>query len=152
MAGQEEGVGVAKSLIATGRRLDAGKALDLGLVDAVIEPPQRYADLAQLPLPTPQSGRQPQPGLEAAFADYRGEIDAATLAQPQLAPFARELARKAPIALATAMRLVDDGRVLPLADALQLELDGLHAIFATHDARAGLASVLDGSRPSYAGH
>ncbi|MBK9668813.1 MAG: 3-hydroxyacyl-CoA dehydrogenase/enoyl-CoA hydratase family protein [Thermomonas sp.] len=146
------GVGVAKSLIATGRRLDAGKALDLGLVDAVIEPPQRYADLAQLPLPTPQSGRQPQPGLEAAFADYRGEIDAATLAQPQLAPFARELARKAPIALATAMRLVDDGRVLPLADALQLELDGLHAIFATHDARAGLASVLDGSRPSYAGH
>ncbi|HQX93018.1 MAG TPA: 3-hydroxyacyl-CoA dehydrogenase/enoyl-CoA hydratase family protein [Thermomonas sp.] len=146
------GVGVAKSLIATGRRLDAGKALDLGLVDAVIEPPQRYADLAQLPLPTPQSGRQPQPGLEAAFADYRGEIDAATLAQPQLAPFARELARKAPIALATAMRLVDDGRVLPLADALQLELDGLHAIFATHDARAGLSSVLDGSRPSYAGH
>jgi enoyl-CoA hydratase/3-hydroxyacyl-CoA dehydrogenase len=146
------GVGVAKSLIATGRRLDATKALELGLIDTVIEAPRRYADLAKLPLPTPQSGRKPQPELEAAFADYRGGIDAATLAQPQLAPFARELARKAPIALATAMQLVDRGHALALDAALQLELDGLHAIFATADARAGLASVLDGARPSYTGH
>ncbi|MBK6727298.1 MAG: enoyl-CoA hydratase/isomerase family protein [Xanthomonadales bacterium] len=146
------GVGVAKSLIATGRRLDAGKALELGLIDAVIDAPRRFAELAQLPLPTPQSGRKPQPELEAAFADYHGELDANTLARPALAPFARELARKAPIALATAMQLVDRGHALALDAALQLELDGLHAIFATADARAGLASVLDGSRPSYTGH
>lgn len=146
------GVGVAKSLVATGRRLDAAKALELGLVDAVIEVPRRFAELAQLPLPTPQSGRKPQPELQAAFADYHGELDAATLAQPSLAPFARELARKAPIALATAMRLIDQGQALELDAALQLELDGLHAIFATRDARLGLASVLDGSRPSYTGH
>ena len=146
------GVGVAKSLVATGRRLDAAKALELGLIDAVIEVPRRFADLAQLPLPTPQSGRKPQPELQAAFADYHGELDAATLAQPGLAPFARELARKAPIALATAMRLIDQGQALELDAALQLELDGLHAIFATRDARIGLASVLDGSRPSYTGH
>lgn len=146
------GVGVAKSLVATGRRLDAAKALEVGLIDAVIEVPRRFADLAQLPLPTPQSGRKPQPELQAAFADYHGELDAATLAQPGLAPFARELARKAPIALATAMRLIDQGQALELDAALQLELDGLHAIFATRDARAGLASVLDGSRPSYTGH
>ncbi|MBI2398978.1 MAG: 3-hydroxyacyl-CoA dehydrogenase/enoyl-CoA hydratase family protein [Xanthomonadales bacterium] len=146
------GVGVAKSLVATGRRLDAAKALELGLIDAVIEVPRRFAELAQVPLPTPQSGRKPQPELEAAFADYHGELDAATLAQPGLAPFARELARKAPIALATAMRLIDQGQALELDAALQLELDGLHAIFATRDARLGLASVLDGSRPSYTGH
>ena len=146
------GVGVAKSLVATGRRLDAAKALELGLIDAVIEVPRRFADLAQLPLPTPRSGRKPQPELQAAFADYHGELDAATLAQPGLAPFARELARKAPIALATAMRLIDQGQALELDAALQLELDGLHAIFATRDARIGLASVLDGSRPSYTGH
>lgn len=146
------GRGVAKYLVASGRRLDASKALELGLIDAIIDPPRRLADLAALPLPHAQCGRTPQPELEAAFADYRGELDATTLAQPQLAPYARELARKAPIATATAMRLIDQGEALALDAALQRELDGLHAIFATHDARIGLASVLDGTRPAFCGH
>ncbi len=146
------GPGVAKFLIATGRRVDAAHALQLGLIDAVVDPRRHLRELAALPLPAPQSGRCPQPELEQAFANYRGDLDAATLATPALAPFARELARKAPLALTTAMRLVDDGRALDLPAALALELAGLKTIFASRDARTGLASVLDGSRPQYLGH
>lgn len=146
------GRGAAKFLIATGRRVDAARALQLGLIDAEVDPLRHLQELAALPLPAPQSGRCPQPELEQAFADYRGELDAATLASPGLAPFARELSRKAPLALATAMRLVDEGLALDLPAALALELAGLKTIFASRDARAGLASVLDGSRPHYLGH
>ncbi len=145
------GPGVAKFLIATGRRLDAAGALELGLVDAIVEPVRQRQELAALPMPAPQSGGRPQPELEQAFADYRGALDAATLARPALAPFARELARKAPLALAMAMRLVDEGLALDLPAALALELAGLKTIFGSRDARAGLASVLDGSRPQYLG-
>lgn len=145
------GPGVAKFLIATGRRVDAARALQLGLIDAMVNPLRHLRELAALQLPAPQSGRCPQPELEQAFAGYRGELDAATLASPWLAPFARELSRKAPLALATAMRLVDEGLALDLPAALALELAGLQTIFASRDARAGLASVLDGSRPQYLG-
>lgn len=145
------GPGVAKFLIATGRRVDAARALQLGLIDAQVDPLRHLQELAALPLPAPQSGRCPQPELEQAFADYRGELDATTLALPGLAPFARDLSRKAPLALATAMRLVDEGLALDLPAALALELAGLKTIFGSRDARAGLASVLDGSRPQYLG-
>jgi len=145
------GPGVAKFLIATGRRVDAARALQLGLIDAEVDPLRHLQELAALPLPAPQSGRCPQPELEQAFADYRGELDAPTLALPELAPFARELSRKAPLALTTAMRLVDEGLALDLPAALALELAGLKSIFGSRDAHAGLASVLDGSRPQYLG-
>ncbi|MBS0574966.1 MAG: 3-hydroxyacyl-CoA dehydrogenase/enoyl-CoA hydratase family protein [Proteobacteria bacterium] len=145
------GNAVAKYLVATGRRLDAGSALELGLVDALIEPVADLAALDALPLPPAQSGRRPQPQLEAAFAGYRGEQDAAALASAALAPFARDLARKAPIALRTAMRLIDDGGQRPLAEGLALELAGLRGIFATADARTGLRSVVDGTRPTFSG-
>ncbi|MDE2306763.1 MAG: 3-hydroxyacyl-CoA dehydrogenase/enoyl-CoA hydratase family protein [Xanthomonadaceae bacterium] len=146
------GPGVAKFLIATGHRIDAARALQLGLIDAVTDPLRHLRELAALPLPAPQAGRRPQPELEQAFAGYRGELDATTLARPELAPFARELSRKAPLALATAMRLVDEGLALDLPAGLALELAGLKTIFASDDARTGLASVLDASRPQYLGH
>jgi enoyl-CoA hydratase/3-hydroxyacyl-CoA dehydrogenase len=145
------GLGVAKSLVATGRRVDAAQALALGLVDALVEPVHGLAELARLPLPTPQSGRQPQPELEAAFSGYRGQLDSDTLAQPQLAAYARELSRKAPLALATAMQLMDDGVALDLDAALELELAGLKTIFSSHDARVGLCSVVAGTRPAFEG-
>lgn len=145
------GPGVAKCLVASGRRLNAARALELGVIDAIVDAPRQLRDLAAVPLPAAQSGRRAQPELERAFADYRGEIDAATLARPALAPYARELARKAPLALATAMRLMDEGLALDLPAALALELAGLNAIFSSRDAHAGLASVLDGSRPQYVG-
>ena len=146
------GPGVAKFLIATGHRIDDARALQLGLIDAVIDPLRHLRELAALPLPAPQAGRRPQPELEQAFADYRGDLDATTLARPELAPFARELSRKAPLALATAMRLVDEGMALDLTAGLALELAGLKTIFASDDARTGLASVLDANRPQYLGH
>ncbi len=146
------GLGVAKCLVATGRRLDADRALALGLIDAIVEPVHQLADFAAMALPAAQCGRQPQPDLEQAFAGYHGELDASTLAQPALAPFARELARKAPLALTTAMRLMDDGHALDLPAALALELAGLKAIFASNDARIGLTSVIEASRPQFTGH
>jgi enoyl-CoA hydratase/3-hydroxyacyl-CoA dehydrogenase len=145
------GRGVAKYLIATGRRVDGAQALALGLVDALVDPVHSLSELARLPLPAAQSGRQPQPELEAAFAGYRGQLDADTLAHPLLAPYARELSRKAPLALATAMQLVDDGAACELDAALALELAGLKAIFSSHDARVGLTSVVAGSRPAFEG-
>ncbi len=145
------GIGVAKYLVATGRRLDAARALELGVIDAIIEPLRHLAELATLELPSTQSARCPQPELEQAFAGYDGSLDATSLAAPALAPYARDLARKAPVALATAMGLMDQGSALALPDALALELAGLQAIFSTRDARIGLSSVIEGSRPNFTG-
>ena len=64
---------------------------------------------------------------------------------------AKGIARKAPVALKTAMSLIDQGSGLDLRDGLQLELDGLKTIFATQDARTGLESILSGQKPNYIG-
>lgn len=145
------GLGVAKYLVATGRRLDAAQALAFGVVDRIVEPVRHLEELSGIELGASQAGRKPQPEIEQAFAGYDGANDEQALAAPALKPWARDLARKAPLALRAAMRLMDQGATMDLTAALRLELDGATALFSTADALAGLSSVLDGTRPQFTG-
>lgn len=138
------GKGLAKFLVATGQFLNAEKASEYGLVDQVIDPLYDMHDLSDITLGKKQAGKTDQSETEALFADFDGTFTADH-------PFAKLLARKAPIALSTAMKLMDEGAEVSLEDGLEMELAGLKEIFATDDALQGLSSVIKGFRPEFTG-
>ncbi len=145
------GVGRAKQLIAGGQFINAKQAYAYGLVDAVIEPLLDWRDLAAFSIDKPQAGRVEETPEEAAFADFKGDLDDPLLGREEYARLAKGISRKAPIALRQAMELVDRGYALSLEAGLQLELDGLKTIFATADALAGLSSIISGQKPTFVG-
>ena len=138
------GKGLAKFLVATGQFLNAEKAYQYGLVDQIIDPLYDYYDLSNITLKAKQAGKVEQGDIETLFTDFDGTFAADH-------PYAKVLSRKAPIALRTAMKLMDDGAKMSLEDGLQLELAGLKEIFATRDARHGLTSVIKGFKPEFTG-
>jgi len=99
------GIGVAKDLIFTGRTVDAGEALRIGLVNAIADPV-----------------------LEHALG------------------VAQELAAKSPVALALAKRLVN---LAP--GALEAEVEGFGELFASEDAKEGLAAFAEKRAPRFTG-
>ena len=101
-------------------------------------------DLSDITLGEKQAGKVDQSETEALFADFDGTI---TADHSQ----AKVLSRKAPIALITAMKLMDDGAEVSLEEGLKMELAGLKEIFTTEDALQGLSSVVKGFRPEFKG-
>lgn len=86
---------------------------------------------------------QPVP---AAELHRRGLLAAVTPADELLdraLELARTVAGNAPLAVRAAKRLVADGDALPLDDALTLEQDVLSRLFATADAREGIAAFVE---------
>lgn len=142
------GVGAAKYLVATGTMLNATAALEMGLIDDVRERSVDKRELANLKTPRRNERR---PGPEAGFADFDGTFGPEKEWDPIITAHEKQLRRKAPLALQQAMRLIGEGRELPLERALNLELEGLERIFATRDARIGLQSVIDRCKPSFNG-
>lgn len=138
------GKGMAKFLVATGQFLDSEKASQYGLLDQVIDPLYDFHDLADISLDKKQAGKIDQSEIEALFADFDGIFTADH-------PFAKILSRKAPIALAAAIKLIDDGAKMSLEEGLKLELSGLKEIFSTRDAAHGLRSVIEGFKPEFTG-
>ncbi|MBI5018163.1 MAG: enoyl-CoA hydratase/isomerase family protein [Deltaproteobacteria bacterium] len=151
---------LAKYLVFTGQPLDAATAVTLGLathstasagVDAFIRTliaggtlPDKYA-----PKPLPAGWER----VEDAFSDAHVEEVLAGVAptdDPRVQGAVKAVSRKAPLALAAANRLFDEGEGVDLTAALQLEIDGQAEIFATKDALAGLKS-LGGGRPEFTG-
>jgi enoyl-CoA hydratase/3-hydroxyacyl-CoA dehydrogenase len=145
------GVARTKQLVAGGQFINAKKAYALGLVDAIIDPVFDWRDLAEMSLDTAQAGRVEETSEELEFAAFDGDFNHPLLAREGFEKQAKGITRKAPVALKTAMSLIDQGSGLDLQDGLQLELDGLKTIFATQDARTGLESILSGKKPSYIG-
>ncbi|MCK5424372.1 MAG: enoyl-CoA hydratase/isomerase family protein [Emcibacter sp.] len=138
------GKGLAKSLVATGQFLNDKKAYAYGLIDQIIDPLYDLYDLSDITLGEKQAGKVDQSETEALFADFDGTI---TADHSQ----AKVLSRKAPIALITAMKLMDDGAEVSLEEGLKMELAGLKEIFTTEDALQGLSSVVKGFRPEFKG-
>ncbi len=138
------GKSLAKFMVATGQFFNAGKAYEYGLVDQIIDPLYDLYDLSDITLGAKQAGKTDQSETEALFIDFDGTFNANH-------PQAKILSKKAPIALSTAMKLMDDGANLSLEDGLKLELAGLKEIFATEDALQGLSSVVKGFRPEFKG-
>ena len=145
------GIARAKQLIASGQFINAKKAYGFGLVDAVIEPVFDWRELADFSLDKAQAGRIEETAEEQEFAEFDGDFSHPLLAREGFEKMAKGVTRKAPIAMKKAMSLIDQGFAMDLQDGMQLELDGLKSIFATQDARTGLASILSGQKPTYIG-
>ncbi|MCC6337604.1 MAG: enoyl-CoA hydratase/isomerase family protein [Myxococcales bacterium] len=145
------GKGLAKYLIATGQFVDAPTAYAWGLVDQVVEPTWDLPAIAGLATQVNHSARSATPPAADAFTDFDGVLSDAVLARPGVKPSEKALRRKAPRALAMAMRLIDEGERRPLDEGLRLELASLEEIFGTRDARVGLGSLLDKTRPEFTG-
>lgn len=145
------GVARAKQLIASGQFINAKQAYAFGLVDNIIEPLYDWRELAKFSLSEPQAGRTEETSEEMEFAKFSGELSDPMLSRPGFEKSAKKITRKAPVALKTAMDLIDQGHELSLQEGLQLELAGLQEIFATQDAKTGLSSIISGDKPTYTG-
>jgi enoyl-CoA hydratase/3-hydroxyacyl-CoA dehydrogenase len=153
------GKGIAKYLILTGDMLSAAEAAQVGLIDSVISIGEYFEILGgtigrkQLE----QTSESPRPW--AAINSFFGEIsvdkllsderivgDALTngLAKEETDRFRKRLRQKAPLALRTAERLVDEAR------GCASELEFLPSIFRTNDALLGLSSI--GKKVTFSGN
>jgi enoyl-CoA hydratase len=74
-----------------------------------------------------------------------GEVRAAAIA------LATRLAALAPLALAAAKRLVDDGATLSVEDAVTLERETVSALFGTDDRVEGVRAFLEKRPPTFCG-
>jgi enoyl-CoA hydratase/3-hydroxyacyl-CoA dehydrogenase len=149
---------LARRMIFTGRGLSGREAKEAGLaLDCVPLADLDDAVLRHLAAGVPDkyaTHGAPQGVVAEVYADGRSPGAVAGLsgqAAEVADKDARALARKAPLALQTAARLVDEGSELPLRQGLDLELAALPTIFASEDALIGLRSVLTRERPSWTG-
>ncbi|MBW2277177.1 MAG: enoyl-CoA hydratase/isomerase family protein, partial [Deltaproteobacteria bacterium] len=158
------GLPVARYMVLLGDVLPAGKAAALGVVDRVAGSGESMGLVKQL-LDTGAveagegAGGLAQPGAAkgAVEALYTGDNVAAMLAgtfEPSddgAAKVAKKIGFKAPIALQMAEELIAVSLDTPIDQGVELELAGLPKIFSTADARQGLGSVIDRTRPKYEG-
>jgi enoyl-CoA hydratase/3-hydroxyacyl-CoA dehydrogenase len=148
------GVGLAKWMIGSGAIVPAEQALEIGLIDAIC------ADINSVDAALATSGAGP-PALSprfAALAQLFGEHSLTSLfdpafpqpADPQLVRSLIQLRSKAPLAVRAADALIERGARLRLTEGLDLEYAGLAAIFASHDALAGVTAA-PGTRVRFLG-
>jgi enoyl-CoA hydratase/3-hydroxyacyl-CoA dehydrogenase len=147
------GPGLAKYLIFTGKFLSAGEALEIGLIDRIID----WNDLPRI-----ASGDIPAPAERPPLAErweliqtFFERYSTEQLLDPEFVPpepfdstafqrLRKQIRRKAPLALKEAERLINEQR------GPASELEALERIFASEDALAGLRSV-GGPPPEFKG-
>ena len=155
------GQSLARRMIFTGKPLSASAAVEAGLaldsvpiqqIDACIAAwlskgiPDRYAghSKAQGTIAEAYSASVVSSLLDGQIPEGLSEA-----AHGLLEKDLRAIQRKAPLALAAAAALIQDGAMLDLPAALELELSGLNRIFNTRDALTGLKSVSSRERPQW---
>jgi enoyl-CoA hydratase/3-hydroxyacyl-CoA dehydrogenase len=151
------GLGLAKWLIFSGAILPAADALAIGLIDGIHPTARSAYEALRAPIPRAE-GDEARPPRFAALEQLFSERDLAALLDPAFQPSGDpavmrtliQVRNKAPLALQAAQRLIDQSARLPLAEGLEAEFAGLHAIFQTADAKAGLLSSGRG-RPAFVG-
>lgn len=158
---RQVGPELAKYYVFTGKTISAQDAFDLGVVTQLVSPeevvpainaicqagkidkyrkreiPERFADLARICTGDNRVAlleKKPLEGVPSALA-------AATQ---------KAISRKAPLALKAVNDLIDAEQKNSIPEGIQLELDGLTAIFSTQDALTGLTS-LGGPPPRFEG-
>ncbi len=92
--------------------------------------------------------------LGAIDAHRLGLVNVLSGDEPALAAaerLARDLAAGPPLAHAAAKRLVHEGVVLPLAEAITLEREVVAGLYATGDAREGIAAFREKRTPTFLG-
>jgi enoyl-CoA hydratase / 3-hydroxyacyl-CoA dehydrogenase len=146
------GKGLAKYLVLTGQMLGAKQALEIGLIDGVVQPSDVFDFISgekEIPLKRPTQLPDNWKAIEALYGknnyksiisgDYtNGGMEAETIAK-----LAKTMSFKAPIAMDFAEELIE------AAQGPASELDKLVDIFTTKDALLGLTSI--GRRVTYSG-
>ena len=143
------GRGLTKWLVLTGQTIDAGEALAIGLVDAVVPYDRLDTAIAEIIATQPQNRSGAVLSREhQVLADFFEKVDGPAIsrgldapADPRVAKAVKRIGTKAPIALRIAADLIDRGAPLPIDEGLRLEFSHLREIFATKDAYEGLSSL-----------
>ena len=142
------GAGLAKWLIYTGEMLNARRALDVALIDMIVDHDKLDRAIRdEITTPGPPESPTRDATYNAIEAFFNSHDVEALLAGPEvpadsaLGRALKQIGRKAPIALRLAEKLIDGGEQVDLAQGLQLELDHLREIFSTEDAYEGLSSL-----------
>ena len=160
------GIECARYAVLAGNFLDAASAEALGLLTHLVEASQVEATVASIA--SAGKPRQKYPGQPAdpgnptvAFANLfysegnmlsllSGDVpDGFEADDKAVSRQLKSLSRAAPIALSMASDLLDSAAGSDLESGLELELEGLEAIFGTEDAFEGLSALIEGRRPSY---
>ncbi len=157
------GEALARRMIFTGKPLSAAAAVSAGLaLESVSIQQLDECVVSWLEKGIPNRYEQYNRALDAIAEAYstarvetllEGQIPQglSEAARGLLEGDLRAIRRKAPLALAAAAGLIDDGAGLELPAALELELSGLNGIFTTQDALTGLKSVSARERPEWQG-
>lgn len=160
---RQVGPALAKWLVYSGDMVDAKTALELGLVQKVVEVSEiekTIEEAAKNPVAFRKSAKTPEvPAKFAATAKlfeatkaeaFLKGAAAAAGADEKLAKIASRVSRKAPVALKLAEKLIDEGSKISLDEGLKMELSHLNQIFSTKDAYEGL-STLGKKKPEWVG-
>jgi enoyl-CoA hydratase/3-hydroxyacyl-CoA dehydrogenase len=157
------GEALARRMIFTGKPLSASAAVRAGLALDSVPIQQLDGCIASwLEKGIPDRYKRYERALDAIAEAYStagiktllgGQIPSglSEAARGLLEGDLRAIRRKAPLALAAAAELINDGAGLELPAALELELSGLNSIFTTDDALTGLKSVSTRERPEWQG-
>ncbi|MCC7051487.1 MAG: enoyl-CoA hydratase/isomerase family protein, partial [Bacteroidia bacterium] len=146
------GKGLAKFLVLTGQMLDANTALEIGLIDAVIQPAEIF-DYTSGKKTTPDKNKAELNNHWKVIASLyennsyqsilTGNYNHSEIAKETVDKLAKTMKQKAPIAMSFAETLIEE------AKGPASELDKLVAIFSTKDALLGLTSI--GKKVEYKG-
>lgn len=146
------GKGLAKYLILTGQMLGAKQALEIGLVDGIIQPSEVFDLMSGDKKPPSKTEIKLSEDWQAIASFYsknnykdiiKGEFTNGGIQPEVIAKLAKTMSFKAPIAMDFSEELIDAGQ------GTSSELDKLKAIFTTKDALLGLTSI--GKRVEYSG-
>ena len=160
------GIPAARWAVLAGNFMDAQTATDLGLVTHLVDVAgvdACIAELAQAGKPEnkyPGEPANPDSPVAAFASSFFNDTNMSVLMEggcpegfnPEEKGVARQiksLSFTAPIGLRMASDLIDATATTSLKEGLQLELDGLHTIFATKDALEGLSALIENRRPTY---
>ncbi len=146
------GKGLAKYLVLTGPMLGAKQALEIGLIDGIIQPNEIFDFISgekAIPEKAKVNLSENWKSIEALYGknSYKAIIDGnyvnSGIEKYEIEKMAKTMKFKAPIAMNFAEELID------AAKGPQSELDKLAAIFTTKDALLGLTNI--GQRVVYTG-
>ena len=143
---------LAKYYVFTGAPLKAQDALELGVVDRLVERadlPEALKEIAHEEKAEKYAKREIPARFEPLALACTGEnLDALLSGRTpsgipnQLAEkITRSIARKAPLALKLANTLIDEQSTLTIEEGIEAELARLEEIFSTEDALEGLSTV-----------
>ncbi len=146
------GKGLAKYLVLTGQMLGAKQAMEIGLIDGIIQSSEMFDIISgekEMPIKTKVELSKKWKAIESLFSknSYKaiisGDYFNGTMDTENIDKLAKTMSFKAPIAMDFSEELIE------AAQDPYSELEKLAAIFTTKDALLGLTSI--GKRVEYSG-